>query len=459
MRYARPRMQGRPRFRNIVIVAFAVLAVLCLGSKQSAAQWPEVVLYTFCQNGCGTDGLKPQGGVIIDPDGDLWGTTLEGGSKNAGVVFDLVMPGLNSKTSSMDEEIVIYNFCQTPSKNLDCSDGALPVGGLAAGRLGNFYGTTFTGGNGGPSGSSGGGTVFAVLPGGLFKTLHEFCKHGHPCLGGASPAYGLLANEEGTIFYGTTVNGGLSDDAGTVFKVTSRGHVTTLYHFCSLANCKDGQTPSGPLISDSSGNLYGTTSVGGANAQGTVFELSASGTEKVLYSFCALASCADGQQPAGKLAMDSSGNLYGTASAGGANGAGVVFRVVPKEKTEVVLYNFCPGGTPCTDGSSPSAGVVLSLSGGDLYGTTAAGGSTDQGTVFDVPIGGGETLLHDFCVSDEPVCADNSGNPDGSTPSGPLVIDAEGNIFGTTDTGGGNLQGTRAGGGTVYELVNPSPGT
>jgi uncharacterized repeat protein (TIGR03803 family) len=390
---------------------------------------------------------------------------LYGGKNNAGVVFDVVLPGISSTSTSHDEEIIFYNFCQTPSKKEVCSDGALPVGGLVQGSLGNFYGTTFTGGSGGPPGASGGGTVFAVLPGGQFKTLHEFCTSGGGCSNGAAPAYGLVANASSTVFYGTTVNGGRARQAGTVFKVTSSGAASTLHHFCSAAKCKDGKTPSGPLISDSKGNLYGTTAFGGANGQGTVFELSASGVHKVLYSFCPGGSpCVDGQQPAGTLARDSSGNLYGTASAGGANGEGAVFKIVPgsgkSSSTESVLYSFCPGGTPCVDGGSPSAGVVISLSGANLYGTTAAGGNKDQGTVFEVPIiGGSESVLHSFCDSNEPICADSFGNPDGSTPSGPLVVDGEGNIFGTTDTGGGNTQGAQAGGGTLFELVNPLPGT
>lgn len=462
MRHARFRMHGRPRFCSFVAAAFAALAALSLGSaSSSAAGWQSIVLWTFCSLANCTDGLKPQGGVIIEPDGDLLGTTLEGGKNNAGVVFDVVMPGLTSTTESHDQEIIFHNFCQTPSKNLDCSDGAWPYAGLAAGRLGNFYGATYTGGSGGPRGSGGGGTVFVVMPGGEFETLREFCKKGPPCLDGASPKYGLLSNALGTEFYGTTVNGGRAVEAGTVFKVTSSGGVKTLYHFCSETNCNDGKTPSGGLIADSAGNLYGTTASGGANGQGTVFELTPSGTEKVLYSFCQQASCADGQQPAGTLAKDGSGNLYGTASAGGTNGHGVVFKIVPgSPSTESVLYDFCPGGTPCVDGSSPSAGVVISLSGTNLYGTTAAGGSTDQGTLFEVPItGGSETVLHTFCVSNLPVCLDSSGNADGSTPSGPLTLDGSGNIFGTTDTGGGNTVGAQAGGGTIYVLVNPSPGT
>jgi uncharacterized repeat protein (TIGR03803 family) len=465
MRHARSRLQGRSRFYNFAVAAFAALAALSLGSaSSSAASWEEFVLWTFCsQSGC-SDGLKPQGGVVIEPDGDLWGTTLEGGKNNAGVVFDVVMPGVTSTTESHDEEIIFYNFCQTPSKKLICSDGAWPTAGLAAGRLGNFYGTTYTGGSGGPRGSSGGGTVFALLPGGQFETLHEFCKVGPHCLDGASPAYGLLSNALGTDFYGTTVNGGRAVEAGTIFKVTSSGRVSTLYHFCSSTNCKDGQTPSGGLISDPKGNLYGTTAFGGANSEGAVFELTPSGVYKVLYSFCPSSPCTDGQQPAGTLARDSSGNLYGTASAGGAHGHGAVFQIVPgsggSPSTENVFYDFCPGGTPCVDGSSPSAGVVISLSGTNLYGTTVAGGTTDQGTVFEVPIvGGSESVLHSFCASNEPVCTDSFNNPDGSTPSGPLTLDDEGNIFGTTDTGGGNTTGAQAGGGTLFELVNPSPGT
>ena len=446
---ARPRTRGRRPFRLFFAAAAAFAALLSATHQSRAQQWPEFAIWSFCSSDKCADGWNPQGGVIADPDGHLWGTTTFGGDNGAGAVFELTMPG------SKVDEVVIHSFCGAPSKKLGCPDGALPVAGLAEGRFGFFFGTTIDGGQGGPRGTNGGGTVFEVLPGRLFKTLHEFCKAGPPCLNGSAPAYGLLANALGTAFYGTTTDGGFAAHAGAVFKVSSGGRVHGLYHFCSAANCKDGRTPSGGLISDPAGNLYGTTSAGGENGEGTVFRVTPAGNEKVLYSFCHLANCADGQQPAGRLAIDQTGNLYGTASGGGANGAGVVFEI-DTGGNETVLYNFCTGGTPpCADGKAPASGVVMDLSGSNLYGTTAAGGTTDQGTVFSVPIGGGgETVIYSFCPTDEPVCGD------GANPSGPLLVDGEGNLFGTTVWGGSNNTTNQVPGAvTVFEVVNPNPGT
>lgn len=451
MRRARALSQGRPRLRPFAVAVLAALAALTLGSAPGrAVQWQEFAIWSFCQGSPCNDGLAPQGGIIISPDGDLWGTTLYGGKSDAGTVFSLTMPG------TLEVQVQLHSFCATPGKNFACPDGALPMAGLAQGRLGYFFGTTYDGGKGGPASAAGtgGGTVFEVLPGEGFKTVHNFCVNGGLCADGTSPAYNLLANAFGTAFFGTTTSGGGRANAGTAFKVTSAGGFKTLYHFCSATACRDGETPSGPLISDSGGNLYGTTSSGGAHGQGTVFKLSPSGVERVLYSFCSLSSCTDGQQPSGKLLRDNSGNIYGTAPAGGAHGGGVVFKIDANDN-ETVLYSFCPGGAPCVDGSSPSAGVVLSLSGTNLYGTTVAGGNTDHGTVFAVPIAGGsESVIYSFCPTGEPVCAD------GATPSGPLVMDNRGDLFGTTDWGGSaDTTNQTAGGGTVFELVNPAPGT
>jgi uncharacterized repeat protein (TIGR03803 family) len=201
----------------------------------------------------------------------------------------------------------------------------------------------------------------------------------------------------------------------------------------------DGASPAAGLIRDASGNLYGTTESGGTGpcggtipGCGTVFAVNRSGKETVIYSF--LGGPTDGAGPAGSLVQDSSGNLYGTA-AGGAYGYGVVFKVDTSD-AETVLYNFCPGQFPCTDGSYPLGALILDTN-GSLYGTTNKGGSANLGTVFRVDQDGTETVLHSF-----------TGSADGAYPEAELIFDAAGNLYGTASQGGTHCKGC----GVVFKL-------
>jgi len=234
-----------------------------------------------------------------------------------------------------------------------------------------------------------------------------------------------------------------------------------LYNFCSQPNCIDGEGPASSLTRDSAGNFYGTTALGGANMDGTIFELSPNGSggynETVLYSFCSVANCADGNDPTSTVIFDGAGNLYGTACSGGANGQGVpsacgagfngygiVFELSPKPVggcpsgsnsgsgwCETVLYSF--KSTP--DGASPFAGLTFDPS-GNLYGTTYGGGS-GSGTVYELsPNGKGgwtESALYSFCA--QPKCVD------GSHPDGQLQA-ANGTFYATTESGGADAAGT-----------------
>jgi uncharacterized repeat protein (TIGR03803 family) len=194
----------------------------------------------------------------------------------------------------------------------------------------------------------------------------------------------------------------------------------------------DGATSVAGLVMDGSGNLYGTTEFGGTNNQGTVFKITPTGTESVLYSFGATTT--DGDNPLAGLIMDASGNLYGTTVRGGANGVGTVFKITPTG-TESVLYSF---GATTTDGAGPMAGLVMDGS-GNLYGTTEGGGTNITfGTVFKITPTGSETILHSF-----------AGGADGAAPAAGLIIDSSGNLYGTT-TGGFNNTGTA---GTVFEIT------
>jgi uncharacterized repeat protein (TIGR03803 family) len=268
---------------------------------------------------------------------------------------------------------------------------------------GNLYGTTRFGG------ISDKGTMFKVNSKGGEIVLHSFR--------GGYPLSALVVDSAGN-FYGTTSYGGTSN-FGTVFKMDTTGAETVLYSF---AGKPDGARPDAGLVMDSAGNLYGTTSYGGASNAGTVFKVDTSNTETVLYSFT---GGADGAYPySSGLVMDSVGNLYGTTYKGGTANLGTVFKV-DQTGAETVLHSF---GGP--DGGFPFSGVIMDNK-GNFYGTTVIGGAHDRGTVFAVDAGGNYTLLYSF-----------AGWPDGATPGAGLVRDASGNLYGTTVTGGSRKSGT-----------------
>jgi uncharacterized repeat protein (TIGR03803 family) len=286
---------------------------------------------------------------------------------------------------------------------------------------GNLYGTTVLGG------TSGYGTVFKLSKTGKEKVLYTFTG-----LNGQNPYDGLVRDAVGNL-YGTTSNGGTSG-YGIVFKLSKTGRETVLHNFTGYP--KDGEYSYAGLVRDAAGNLYGTTYRGGASDYGTVYKLSKTGKEKVLYSFTG----ADGALPYAGLLMDAAGNLYGTTSGGGTSGYGTVFKL-SKTGKEKVLYSFCPGGYPCTDdGASPYAGLVMNPK-GNFYGTTGSGGTSNYGTVFKLSKTGKERVLYSFCPGGYP-CTD------GDSPYlGSLLMDAKGNLYGTTSYGGGY------GYGTVFKLT------
>jgi uncharacterized repeat protein (TIGR03803 family) len=307
----------------------------------------EKVLYSFAQftaNGFG----QPTGGVIRDWAGNFYGTTFHGQADvgtGYGVVYKVDMAG---------HATVLHNFTNG-------ADGGYPYGGVIRDWKGNLYGTT----NGG--GASGAGVVFKIDTSGNETALYTFT-------GGADGGYplgGVILDSKGNL-YGTT-NGGGASGAGVVFKIDKFGDETVLYTFTGGA---DGGFPLAGVILDSKGNLYGTTNGGGASNAGVVFKVDTSGNETVLYSFT---GGADGGYPAWVvLARDLAGNLYGTTSAGGASNAGVVFKV-DASGNETVLYSFTGGA----DGGTPYVGVILG-SEGNLYGTTNGGGASNAGVVFEI---------------------------------------------------------------------------
>jgi uncharacterized repeat protein (TIGR03803 family) len=227
-----------------------------------------------------------------------------------------------------------------------------------------------------------------------------------------------------------------------------------LYTFCAAANCADGANPSGGLIQDAAGNLYGTTSLGGANGAGTVFKVDDAGQETVLYSFCSASNCTDGSQPGGGVIEDAAGNLYGTTADGGANGVGTIFKLAPPAEpggawTETVLHSFAGLSN---DGAFPGSGLIQDAA-GNFYGTTPLGGANVYvgygGTVFELDSTGHETVLYNFCSV--------SNCTDGDFPLAGLIRDAAGNLYGTTDGGGishADCSTPRCG--TVFKLAPPA---
>ena len=337
----------------------------------------------------------------------------------------------------------VYSFCSQPS----CADGALPSAGLVQTPNRVLYGTTSSAGAN--SFYAEYGTVFKVS-GGTVTTLYSFCSKAN-CADGAGPMGGLVLAANGA-FYGTTGVGGASDSCflgcGTIFKITPAGALTSLYSFCSQPSCADGSNPEAGLVLATDGNLYGTTREGGLSAQGTVFKISPAGALTTLYSFCSKPNCSDGAGPVAGLIQTASGDFYGTTKLGGLNcvpnGCGTIFKLSSTGEF-TTLYSFCAQPN-CADGQYPSASLIQATD-GNLYGTTQAAGANsnlDQyGTAFRITTSGSLTTLYSFCSSAN--CAD------GAAPVAGLVQATDGNLYGTTEAGG--TYGEKLGGwGTVFKL-------
>jgi uncharacterized repeat protein (TIGR03803 family) len=314
---------------------------------------------------------------------------------------------------------------------------------------GNFYGTTYVGGVGAcPRGC---GTVFKITPGGSLKTLYSFCTQGEfpeTCPDGYYPVVGLLQAANGDI-YGTTSQGGANGSAGgTVFKITPAGKLTTLYGFCSQvidAVCTDGLGPQG-LVQATGGDFFGTTQDGGAYNRGTAFKITPDGKLTRLYSFCSQghANCTDGAAPEAAVIQAADGDFYGTTNSGGAYGQGTVFSITPSGKL-TTLYSFCPQAIAdvCPDGQYPETSLVQAAN-GDFYGTTFYGGANgNYGTVFQITPSGVLTTLYSFCSETD--CTD------GADPALWLVL-GNGEIYGTTGDYGANGQG-----GTIFKITPAGP--
>jgi uncharacterized repeat protein (TIGR03803 family) len=371
-----------------------------------------MVLYSFA--GHPTDGEFPEAGLVRDGAGNLYSTTAAGGADQWGVVF---------KLSPTATETVLHSFTGGADGGNSFSSA-----GLVRDGAGNLYGTTNQGGAACSfQNTITCGVVFKLSPTGAETVLHTFTGGGD----GGGPLADLVRDTAGNL-YGTTLVGGATSTCsppygcGVVFKLSPAGTETVLHSFIGA----DGANPQAGLIRDTAGNLYGTTNLGGAHNSGVVFKLSPTGTETVLYGFT---GGADGGVPNARLLRDGAGNLYGTTSQGGASADGVVFELIrcdsePSGYEFKVLYSFTGGA----DGGLPVAGLVRDAT-GNLYGTTAYGGSATNvecplgcGTVFKLSPAGTENVLHSF-----------AGYPtDGAVPAADLIQDVAGNLYGTAGGGG-----------------------
>ncbi len=319
-------------------------------------------------------------------------------------------------------------------------DGANPKSRLVLDKSGNLYGTTTAGG------ANGQGEVFELTPssrgGWLVKILYSF----QGSADGSLPAAGVIFDKQGNL-YGTLYNGGALGH-GAVFELSPTGGTWTKKLLYSFSGGNDGGQPVGALVFDKAGNLYGTTPLDGQYGQGVVFQLKpntdGTWTETVLHAFVSLTT-SDGQGPAGSLAIDSAGNLYGLTVQGGAADLGTVFEVSPASGggwTESLLYSFLGG----SDGASPATSdVITNTAGTALFGTTTNGGSANEGTVFELKKtshGWREKVLYTF-----------PGGANGGNPYAGVIRDAAGNLYGTT------ASGVFGAGGVVFELTPGTGGT
>ena len=412
-------------FSSLLHHVTTTFAVLLIGAGIASGQ--EQVLYSFNDS---SGSVLPQASLVSDSAGNLYGTTFYGGAYGMGTVYKL------SPADSGWNETILHSF------NIDGVDGFFPTSTLVFDSAGNLYGTTQYGGTGNCSNGLGCGTVFMLSPA-SDGTFTETILHQFDGADGWQVHAGLTFDSVGNLF-GTTVNGG-KFGWGTLYELSSKSGIWTFHLLHQFTGGEDGGVPWGNVILDASGNIYGMASQGGGRSNichygcGVVFELvrnstgSTHWTGKILHNFTTKTT--DGHYPSGSLLLDSKGNLYGTAAqGGGSSDAGIVFELTPSsngEWNERVLHNF---NDSSTDGVNPSANLIFD-SAGNLYSTTLSGGSAGQGTAFELSPNGNswkETILHNF----------GTDAGDGNNPNGGLIFDAAGNLYGETDGGGKSQEGT-----------------
>ena len=442
-------------------LALAAVLVPALVATQSAKAQTFKVLHDFVT----ADGPQPeQVGLIQGTNGAFYGTTQYGGQYSEGTVFEMTPGGTLTTLYSFfspcqpppaecvvmgviayapgplvlgansiiygtvqgggaydDGTGIVYSITQSGTlttladfsgllPNGQNSSGAYPVGALVQATNGAFWGVTQYGG----TGTNGQGVIYEISPQGQAGPTYSFDCEQSNCNNDDKPVAGLVQGTDGN-FYGTTEFGGTgafggsgAQYGGSFYKFTPGQLPATLYSFCSLSGCADGQAPMGALVQGADGNFYGTTAYGGTGTAclnavpnilgcGTVFEITPTGTLTTLYNFCTQSGCPDGQNPMAGLILGSDWNFYGTTQGGGRapapncsdNPCGTIFEITPSG-TLTTLYSFCYNkvGDGCPSGAGPVAPLVQ-YTNGDFYGTTVYGGnlSSSNGTVFRLSTG------------------------------------------------------------------------
>jgi hypothetical protein len=438
------RYDGGNRVGGIMLRA-AILAALTAAFASSAGAYTEHKLHSFCSHNLCNEGNPPVWGLTMDTSGNLYGVTAAGGAHDAGTAYAL------TQADGRWKAVTLANFPQAMA-----FAGGRPI----VDGQGNLYGVNDTG-------------VYELIlrPGHKrygVKTLYTF-RNGTDG-GGPHGRLSYLGAASGAPYdgvsplYGAAALGG--NNNGVLYSLTPaprgrRWKQSVIYTFCVQANCADGAGPDEVTVAGP-GKIYGATYGGGYETQdgpcyggcGIVYELDldtkahhgtqAAWTLTVLHTFCSPSGCADGQHPLGPLTIDGTGALFGTTYLGGANGndsgGGTIFKLVPNgtASQHSVLYSFC-ALAGCTDGSQPDSGVVMDAN-GVLFGTTDYGGSRRDGEVFRFD-GSALSVAYSFCQQGN-FCSDGDG------PSSALVLDAAGDVYGTT-LGGGVPEG----GGIAFELV------
>jgi uncharacterized repeat protein (TIGR03803 family) len=401
----------------MVLILFVVTVVL---SDRARAASTEQVIYSFAGD---ADGEYTDSDLVLDGAGNIYGTTVQGGALGSGTVFQVTPSGTHA---------VLYSFTGG-------ADGGQPYKGVTLDAQGNLYGTTVVGGTfAGPCVEAGCGVAYKLTNSGGVWTqtvIHTFTGGND----GYGPGAGVTFDQHGNL-YGMTPTGG-SKGFGVIYQMKPGTNGTwkeRVIHTFTGGN--DGATGSaGRLILDAAGNFYGVATAGGANGSGTAFELipGAAGTWtfKTLYAF---KGSPDAGFPYGALAFDAAGNLYGTTYYDGANDLGSVYKLTKTDGTwsESVLYSFKGG----SDGSSPISNVVVD-SAGNLYGTTSEGGAgCSCGTVFKLTAGRNGKWA-------ETVAARFQGAPDGAFVYNGMVADSAGILYGATVHGGVDNEGA------IYKFV------
>lgn len=419
--------------RALPLSVVVVIAMLFVPIMQAQTGYSVKVLHSFT----GTNGASPLAYPIRDAEGNFYGTTESGGAVGVGTVFEVDASG---------KQTMLYSFSGP--------DGLYPTGALVRDGSGNLYGTTFLGGDPGVCTESGCGEVFKIDASGTLTVLHAFTNtNGDGILAGP----GLLQDAAGNL-YGTTQNGGSGvckwsywKSCGTVFKIDPAGNESVVYSFTGANG--DGAEPFTTLVMDSAGSIYGATQFGGdysglcgatnRHGCGTIWKLDPNtGQETVLHVFTG--SDGDGADPNPGGYLDAKGNFYGTTPHGGNlkacrgfsglyPGCGVVFRIDTSGNYSV-LYRFSG-----PDGKTPG-GPLIQDKEGNFYGT-AGGGTYDGGTVFEMSTTDGVnfqlTTLFNFTLD----------NSEPKSPTGSVLLDAHGNLYGLSAEGGG------WGVGSVFKLI------